>query len=118
MNGICCCTVNGLPYEAPPTANKKEAKQLAAKCAVERILENAQVAGRYENSSLKFNFVTNMFKAITNDTELLAWMALSFQKSLNSHCIAKHKLLNFTTRLRLHFSRELLVITVQTPAYC
>ena len=76
MNDICCCTVNGLPYEAPSTASKKVAKQLAAKCAVERILENAQMAGRYENSSLKFfNFVTNMFVAITNDTEFLTWMA-------------------------------------------
>ena len=47
MNGICCCTVNGLPYEAPPATNKKLAKQLAAKCAVEHILENAQLVGMY-----------------------------------------------------------------------
>ena len=47
VNGICCCTVNGLPYEAPPATNKKLAKQLAAKCAVEHILENAQLVGMY-----------------------------------------------------------------------
>ena len=47
MNGICCCTVNGLPYEAASATNKKLAKQLAAKCAVEHILENAQLVGMY-----------------------------------------------------------------------
>ena len=50
---MCCCTVNGLPYDGQDK-NKKQAKQLAARCAVERIVMEYEIQSMYDDDNHRF----------------------------------------------------------------